>query len=62
MSVTSLPNWRTIPDAARALGVSEWTIRREVREGRLHVRRIGRVVRVLDDELARWMCNDEAVR
>lgn len=55
MSVTPLPSWCTIPQAAARAGVSEWTLRREIREGRLKVRRIGRIVRVLDEELARWV-------
>jgi hypothetical protein len=55
MSVTPLPRWYTIPAAAEAAEVSPWTLRKEVAEGRLQVRRINRLVRVLDSELARWM-------
>lgn len=55
MSVTPLPHWRTVPDAASETGLSEWTLRREIKEGRLRARAIGRCVRVLDEDLAEWM-------
>jgi len=58
LSITPLPGWMTIPEAARRLGLSEWTLRKEIRAGRLKVRRVGRVVRVLDAELARWMTGE----
>jgi len=35
-------------------------IRREIAEGRLRARRIGRCVRVLDEDLADWMRGDRA--
>lgn len=60
MSVTTLPSWLTVSDFARHVGLSPWTIRREIREGRLQARRIGRVVRILDVEGARWMTDYEA--
>ena len=59
MSVTQLPGWFTIPDAARACDVSAWTIRQEIKAGRLKARRIGRLVRILDEELSRWMRGSE---
>jgi excisionase family DNA binding protein len=62
MSVTPLPRWSTIPDAARQLGVSPWTIRKEIHEGRLRARRVGRLVRVLDDDLAAWMRGEFLIR
>ena len=55
MSITPLPRWRTVPEVAEATGLSEWTIRKEIREGRLRSRRIGRVLRVLDSDLTAWM-------
>ena len=55
MSVTTLPNFFTVPESARHARVSAWTIRREIDAGRLRARRIGRCVRILDEELARWM-------
>ena len=54
-NVTQLPRWYTIPAAAKAAGVSPWTLRKEIAENRLRVRKVGRLVRVLDEELARWM-------
>jgi excisionase family DNA binding protein len=55
MSVTQIPSWRTVPDAAKRAGVSSWMIRREIAEGRLRARAVGRLIRVLDDDLADWM-------
>jgi hypothetical protein len=55
VSVTELPNWRTVPALASEIGVSEWTIRKEIAEGRLRARRIRRILRVLDDDSAAWM-------
>jgi excisionase family DNA binding protein len=55
VTVTQLPRWRTVPEAAKAAGVSEWTIRKEIAEGRLRARRIRRILRVLDDDSAAWM-------
>lgn len=54
-SVTQLPRWYTIPAAAKAADVSPWMIRKNIAEGRLRVRHVGRLVRVLDDDLATWM-------
>ena len=55
MSVARLPRWFTVPAAAQLVGVSEWTIRKEIDEGRLRARHVGRLIRVLDDDLAAWM-------
>jgi excisionase family DNA binding protein len=55
MSVTPLPNWSTVPEASQKAGVSPWSIRREIREGRLRARRVGKLVRILDSDLAAWM-------
>jgi excisionase family DNA binding protein len=44
-----------VSEAAERSGVSEWTIRAEIQRGNLRARRIGRIVRVLDEELDRWM-------
>ncbi len=59
MSFTSLPHWQTIPEAARSVKLSEWLLRKEIQAGRLRARRIGRVVRILDEDLAAWMRNGE---
>jgi excisionase family DNA binding protein len=55
MSHSELPRWRSVPAAATGAEVSDWLLRKEIREGRLRARRIGRLVRVLDEDLAEWM-------
>lgn len=55
MSATTLPRFLLVSEAAKAARCSPWTIRREVAEGRLRARRIGRLVRILDEDLAEWM-------
>jgi len=55
MSVTQLPRWRTVPDAAKHAGVSAWLLRREIAAGRCRAREVGRLVRILDEDLAAWM-------
>lgn len=50
-----LPRLYTTSEAAERSGVSEWTVRAEIRAGRLRARRIRRLVRVLDTDLAAWM-------
>lgn len=60
MTVTPLPHWRTIPETAKAVGVSEWLLRQEIKSGRLRARRIGRVVRLLDEDVSTWMRGEEA--
>ena len=53
----TLPTLYKLSDAVKALGPgapSEWTLRQEVRAGRLHAKRIGRCLRVSDVELTRW--------
>jgi excisionase family DNA binding protein len=50
-----LPGFFLVSEAAREARVSEWTIRREIREGRLQARKIGRLVRILDVHLGNWM-------
>ena len=56
MTVSTMPGSLTVAEAARAANVSKSTIRREIAAGELHPVRIGgRVVRVLDEELARWI-------
>ena len=55
MSVSPLPGWLTIPQAAAATGLSDWTIRKEIKLGNLRARTIGRIVRILEEDLAAWM-------
>jgi excisionase family DNA binding protein len=60
MSVPTLPGVFTIPGAAKHLKMHERTLRREIKKGKLQVRRIGGCVRILDTELARWLEDYEA--
>jgi excisionase family DNA binding protein len=60
MTETRLPGFYLVSEAAEAARVSEWTIRREIREGRLRARRIGRLCRVVDADLAEWMRGGDA--
>lgn len=50
-----LPRFLTVPEAAVLADVSPWTIRKEIERGNLKARRIGRLVRITDEEMARWM-------
>jgi excisionase family DNA binding protein len=59
MSATVLPRLYLVSEAAREAHCSEWMIRQEIKAGRLRARRIGRLVRVVDADLARWMAGDE---
>jgi excisionase family DNA binding protein len=58
VSVTVLPGVMTVPEAARHASVSPQTIRREIQAGRLRARYIGRLPRVLDEDLAAWLRAD----
>jgi excisionase family DNA binding protein len=60
MTVPTLPGVFTMSQAAEKAQVSAWTIRKEIRDGRLKARRIGSCVRVLQDELDRWLHDYEA--
>lgn len=55
MAVTPLPNFFLIPQAAEHAQVSVYTIRREISEGKLRARQVGHLIRILDEDLARWM-------
>jgi excisionase family DNA binding protein len=55
VTVARVPGVLTVAEAAEKARVSTWTIRREIAEGNLRARRIGRCVRVLEDELSRWL-------
>lgn len=60
MTVTALPGVLTIAQAADHVSVSEWTIRKEIRAGRLRARYIGRCLRILDEDLAQWLRSEKA--
>lgn len=55
MSVARLPKVYTVAEAAEKAHVSVWMIRKEIKEGRLTARYIGRCVRVLDEDLGDWL-------
>ena len=60
MTVATLPTLSPIPDVAKRSGLSEWTIRKEIKLGNLRARRIGRCVRILDEDEARWLRGADA--
>ena len=55
MTVQKLPGVYTVSEAAEKAQVSTWTIREQIRLGLLQARRIGRCLRILADELDRWL-------
>jgi excisionase family DNA binding protein len=59
VSVARLPGVLTVPEAAMQAAVSTGTLRNEIKKGNLRARRIGRCVRILDEDLAAWLRADE---
>ena len=55
MAIATLPTLSPVSDVAKRSGFSEWTIRQEIKRGNLRARRIGRCVRILDEDEARWL-------
>lgn len=54
----TLPTLYKLSDAVKALGPgapSEWKLRKEIADGNLVAKRIGRCLRVSDVELTRWV-------
>jgi excisionase family DNA binding protein len=49
-----------IRSAAKLLAVSTWTIRGYIRQGKLHPVRIGRLVRLEEEELLRFVASSKA--
>jgi excisionase family DNA binding protein len=45
--------------AARQLAVSPWTVRAYIRQGKLHPVRIGRLVRLDEEELSRFVASSK---
>jgi excisionase family DNA binding protein len=60
MSATTLPGLFLISEAAEEARCSEWTIRKEIKQGNLRARRIGRLIRIVDSDLAEWMRGEPA--
>ena len=58
MSVARLPGVLTVPEAATQAAVSAGTLRKEIKRGNLRARRIGRCIRILDEDLAAWLRSD----
>jgi excisionase family DNA binding protein len=58
MSVARLPGVLTVPEAATQAAVSAGTLLKEIKKGNLRARRIGRCVRILDEDLAAWLRSD----
>ena len=45
--------------AARQLAVSPWTVRAYIRQGKLHPVRIGRLVRLDEEELSKFVTSNK---
>jgi excisionase family DNA binding protein len=60
MSVTTLPGFLTIPQVAARAQVSEWMVRKEIKEEKLRARRLGRCVRITPEDEARWLSGADA--
>ena len=59
MSVINIPRWLTVTEAAKHTGIGASTIRKEIAAGHLRARRIGRVLRITDVDLRRWMLDSD---
>ncbi len=54
--IMSVPRyWLTVEEAAEYTGIEESAIRRDIRDGYLHPRRLGTKVAIVDAELERWV-------
>jgi excisionase family DNA binding protein len=60
MTVAILPGVFTISEAAERARVSETTLRKQIAAGNIRTRRIAGCVRILDDELDRFLRAYEA--
>lgn len=59
LSVTPIPGALTVAEAAKKAGVSTQSIYRAIARRELRAKRIGRCVRILDEEFRRWMRDEE---
>jgi excisionase family DNA binding protein len=59
MKASSLEGVYTIREIAQRFKVSEWSVRREIRENRLRAKRIGRCIRVVEADLEFWLATDD---
>jgi excisionase family DNA binding protein len=55
MSIKKMNPLYDVKTAAQALAVSPWTIRAYIRDGKLHPVRLGRLVRLDEGELQRFV-------
>jgi len=55
MTVSKVSGVLTVSEAAEKARVSTWSIRKAIADGDLRAKHIGRCVRVLEDELGRWL-------
>jgi excisionase family DNA binding protein len=53
--VNTSRSWFTVVEAAQYTGIDESTIRKEIRDGNLHTRRLDMNVVIVDAELERWV-------
>ncbi len=51
---------KSIKESAGLLGVSHWTVRKDIREGKLNVVRLGRRVLIEEAELERFVAEAKA--
>jgi excisionase family DNA binding protein len=49
-----------VKSTAQLLGVSTWTVRGYIRQGKLHPVRIGRLVRFEEEELSRFVASGKS--
>jgi excisionase family DNA binding protein len=62
MSVARLPGVLTVLEAATQAAISSGTLRKETKNGNLRARRIGRCVRIPDEDLAEWLRADGSLQ
>lgn len=62
MSIPSVVGWLTVPEASELAHLSEWTLRKEIREGRLVACRVGKCVRLRPADLEAWMESRRVVK
>ncbi len=62
MSVPHVEGWLTVPQAAVEVQLSEWTIRKEIADGRLVSSRVGKCIRVRPADLEAWMESRRVVK
>jgi excisionase family DNA binding protein len=51
----SLPRWSAVSGTAAYVGVNERTIRRAIADGRLRAHRIGKLIRIDRDDIAKYI-------